>query len=353
MTIQNSIKIGDKRIGEGQPVFIIAEAGVNHNGDLRLAKKLIDSAAEARVDAVKFQTFDPKTLVTTTAPKASYQLKNDGKIHETQYAMLERLMLPRNFHSELKAYAQERGLIFMSTPCSLDDALFLRNLGIRIFKIGSSDLENTPFLTGVMKWKLPVIISTGMSDLKMVKTSVTALRKVGKVQLVVMHCTTIYPCPLEQANVKAVITLKRALNLPVGFSDHTLGIEASLAAVALGACVIEKHFTLDRNLVGPDHAASLEPAELKQLVRGIRNTEKILGTGKKIPSKYEMAVADAVKKSITAARLIPAGQRITAADLVVKRPGTGLRPKYLPKILGKIARKIIHQDQQIRLSDLS
>jgi len=332
------IKIGKKHIGEACPVFIIAEAGVNHSGDLGLAKQLIDVAADAGADAVKFQTFNPETLVTKKATKAIYQARNENKGEESQFDMLRRLMLPREWHTDLKKYAEDKGLIFISTPFSLDDAIYLRQLGVKALKVGSSDTENIPYLTEIAKWRLPIILSTGMSNLAAVKNSVGAMEKVGCQKLIVLHCTTNYPTPFEQANLRVILTLKKELGLPVGFSDHTPGIEASVAAVALGAVVIEKHFTVDKNLPGPDQRASLAPAELKSLVSSIRNVEKALGTGKKKPFASELAIAKVARKSLVAASFIPVGKKITADDIAIKRPGTGMPPRDLAKVIGKIAK---------------
>lgn len=339
------IKIANKNIGDGQPVFIIAEAGVNHNGDLKLAKQLIDVAARAKADAVKFQTFDPRTLVTTTGAKAEYQTKNIGE--ESHWQMLEKLKLPREWHSELKTYAEKMGLIFLSTPFSIDDADFLHKLGVVAIKVGSTDTNNIPYLQHIAKWNLPIIISTGMSDLEEIKESVSALKKAGAKKLVVLHCTTNYPTPYEEANINAMITLKKELRLITGYSDHTMGIETPLAAVALGARVIEKHFTLDRNMPGPDHLASLEPDELAQMISSIRNIEKALGSGKKTPFKSEQKIAEIARKSIVAARPIPSGKKIDAKDIALKRPGTGIKPKFWSKVLGKTARKSIEEEELI------
>lgn len=341
------IRINNKYIGKNQPVFIIAEAGVNHNGDLKLAKQLIDVAADAGADAVKFQTFDPKTLVTKEAIKAIYQVRNENKGEESQFDMLKRLMLPREWHADLKKYAEAKGLIFMSTPFSLDDATYLRDLGIKVLKVGSTDTENIPYLTEIAKWKIPIILSTGMSGLAKVKTSVSAMKKAGCRDLIVLHCTTNYPTPFEQVNIKAMLTLEKKLGLPIGFSDHTSGIEASVAAVALGAMVIEKHFTVSKALPGPDQQASLEPSELKSLVSSIRNVEKAFGTGKKKPFASELEIAKVARKSLVTARFIPLGKKITADDIVVKRPGTGMPPGDLRKIVGRIAKADISPDTLI------
>ncbi len=362
---KQTISIGNKKIGAGEPVFVIAEAGVNHNGKLSLAKKLIDAAARSGADAVKFQTFDPDTLVTKKAEKADYQKRSEGKKNppkaapftkggikeESQYAMLRRLMLPRAWHRMLKRYAEKKGLIFLSTPFSLDDALFLRRLGVPAIKVGSSDANNTPFLRAIAQWRLPVILSTGMADLKEVRESVAAIRRAGNRKLVLLQCTTNYPAPFSEVNLRSIQTMQRECKLPVGFSDHTLGSEAACAAVALGACVIEKHLTLDKDMPGPDHKASLEPRELADFVRRIRNTEAALGSGKKAPFQSEKAIARVARKSIVALRDVKKGERFSEKNLGTKRPGTGLPPKYHETLVGKRAVRDIPADALLTRHD--
>lgn len=357
----NTLNIKGKSIGEGRPVFVIAEAGVNHNGDLKLAKKLVDVAVEVGADAVKFQTFSPDTLVTKEAPKADYQVKNEEnpssskkmtlplkkgelKTEETQYEMLKRLMLPREYHKELKEYAEQKGIIFLSTPFSLDDALFLRKLGLKAFKVGSTDTNNLPYLSALAGWKLPIILSTGMSDLLEIKEAVATIKKAGNTKLMLLHCTTNYPTPFREANLLAIQTLQKEFDLPVGFSDHTVGSSAAIASVALGASVIEKHFTLDRNLPGPDHKASLEPSELRDFITDIRNTEAALGTGKKTPFGSEKETAKVARKSLVTSMSIKNGELFTEKNLTVKRPGTGLPPKEYDKVIGTRAARDIKTD---------
>ena len=348
------IKIGSKTISEKSPVFIIAEAGVNHNGNLKLAKKLIDVAVRAGVDAVKFQTFNPDTLITKTAAKADYQTKNEGRADENQYDMLKRLMLPRKWHKKLKEYAEKKGLIFLSTPFSLDDAVFLRKLGVKAIKVGSTDTENLPYLAEIAKWNLPIILSTGMSALPEIKEAVKTIQKNGNKKLAVCHCTTNYPTPYKEANLRAITTLQKELqNVPIGFSEHTAGIEVAIASVALGTRVIEKHFTLDRNLPGPDHLASLEPNELKQFVSSVRHVEAAIGTGKKVPFASEKKIAETTRKSLVAARDIPAGKKLTVDDIATKRPGTGIKPKFLNKAIGKKARVNFEKDQLLSWEKLT
>lgn len=348
MKRNNIIKIGDKLIGHNQPVFIIAEAGVNHNGSFKIAKKLIDEAARAKVDAIKFQTFNPEGLVTKTALKAEYQA---GIAEESQYDMLKKLMLPRKWHKKLKNYANKKGLVFLSTPFSKDDADFLIRLGIPAIKVGSSDANNIPYLTHIAKNKLPIILSTGMSDLGEIKESVKIIQNHRNNKLVILHCTTNYPTPFEEANLKAIQTLQKDLGLISGLSDHTVGIEASIAAVALGAKVIEKHFTLDRKLPGPDHKASLEPDKLKDLVISIRNIEKALGNGQKIPFSSEKKIANVARKSVVAIQDIKKGEKFTKYNTGIKRPGIGLSPKYYFKIMGTLARNNIKVERLIKKND--
>lgn len=364
------IKIGDKFIGEDEPVFIIAEVGVNHNGKLDLAKKLIDVAAEAKVDAVKFQTFNPDTLITRAAKRAEYQKKNIGG-EETQYEMLKRLMLKREYHPILKKYAEKKGLIFLSTPFSIDDADYLHELGVVAYKVTSTDTNNIPYLRHIAKREIPIILSTGMSDLEEVKESVKAIKEEGNEQIIVLHCTINYPTKLEEVNLRAMDTIKKEVNTIVGFSDHTEGIDVSIAAVGRGAKVIEKHFTLDRNMDGPDHKASLGTEELKKLVNEIRNIEffgteelkqktneienidKILGSDVKKPMPSEVEVAKVIRKSIVAEVDIPKDTLITREMLALKRPGTGIPPKELDKIIGKKTKEDVKKDELISWKKLN
>lgn len=361
----NKVIIGEKIIGEGKPVFIVAEAGVNHNGKFSLAKRLIDAAAEAGADAVKFQTFSSDELVIKNAAKARYQKVNEERMGESQYEMLKRLMLPREHHRKLKRYAEKKGLIFLSTPFSFSDAEFLRELGVKAIKVGSSDANNFPFLRRIASWGLPILLSTGMADIKEIKEAVktiqnpsplrgTPFRK-GRIRngtpLILLHCTTNYPTPFAEANLRAIQTLKKEFGLPVGFSDHTMGSEAAVAAVALGACVIEKHFTLDRNLPGPDHKMSLEPEELKRFVQSIRNAEQALGSGEKIPCASEKEIAKVARKSIVTRKPVKKGDIFTEENLGIKRPGTGLPPKDFNKVIGARATKSLSDDTLLTRGD--
>ncbi len=352
---RNILSIGNKIVGTGHPVFIIAEAGVNHNGKLSLAKKLIDAAVKAGADAVKFQTFDPDTLVTKGASKATYQDKNEETegAGETQYAMLRRLMLKREYHPELKKYAEQKGIMFLSTPFSLSDAEFLRDLGIVALKVGSSDTNNIPYLRTIAKWKLPIILSTGMSDLPLLHESITAIRKAGNNDLIVLHCTTNYPTPIQEVNLRAMQTLEQELNVTVGFSDHTEGIVAPVLSVALGASMIEKHLTLDKTMPGPDHKASLDPKGFKEMVTVVRDAEQALGTGKKNLFASEMEIAKVARKSLVTLRPVKKGEKFTEKNLTVKRPGTGLPPRDFDKVIGTRATKDIKADCLLIVHDYS
>lgn len=334
-----------RKVGAGRPVFIIAEVGVNHNGSVARAKKLIDAAKVAGADAVKFQMCDPDEMVTKNAPKAEYQKKN--RAAESQYDMLKRYFFGVREHKELMVYAKKKGIIFFSTPFSPKDARELVKLRMPLFKVGSSDTNNHPQLRVIAGAHVPVILSTGMSTLAEVKESVAVLRKAGAKEVVMLHCTTAYPTADADVNLRAMVTMRDALHLPVGYSDHTPGTDVAVAAVALGACVIEKHVTLSKKLPGPDHFASLEPRELQALVRAIRRTERILGTGVKGPTGGEKIIAKVARKSIVAARDIPKGKEIDAGDLAFKRPGTGLPPSYAGRLVGTKARKHFKKDEQL------
>lgn len=330
------IKISDKFIGEDSPCFIIAEAGVNHNGDINLAKKLIDAAVDAGADAVKFQTFKAEKLVVQNAVKAKYQIKNTDS-EESQYQMLKKLELNESDFEELKAYAETNNITFLSSPFDSESVDILNNLEIALFKIGSGEITNLPLLQYIAKKNKPVILSTGMATLGEIEEALYTLRNEGLKDIIILHCITNYPAKAEEANLNVIKTLKSCFKLPVGFSDHTLGINISLAARVLGACVIEKHFTLDKKLPGPDHRASLDPNELKDLVKGIREIESALGDGIKKPTKEEESIKKCVRKKLVACVDIPRGTIITEDLVTSKRIGIdeGLEPKYLYNILGR------------------
>lgn len=339
----NSISIADRKIGLGHPVFIIAEAGVNHNGELRLAYQLIDAAAEAGVDAVKFQTFKAEKLVTKSAKMADYQVTNTGK-EESQFEMLRKLELDYEAHAELKHYAESKGLVFLSTPFDLEGIDFLTDLGLDVLKAGSGDLSNLPYLKKMASKGIPMIISTGMAVMEECQEAVQAIEEVGNPGLVVLHCTTNYPCPLDEVNLSAMQTMASKLGCLIGYSDHTDGILVPQLAVAAGACVLEKHFTLDRKMEGPDHSASLEPNELKAMVKAVRQVEAIMGSAVKAPNASERKIMEAARKSIVAAIDIEAGTKISAEMLDFKRPGTGISPKKMALLEGKVSRVKISAD---------
>jgi N,N'-diacetyllegionaminate synthase len=328
-------EIGGCDIGSGR-CFIIAEAGVNHNGDLAMALELIDVAAEARADAIKFQTFDADRLATADAPKARYQLETTGS-EESQHAMLRRLQLSGADHAALIGRCALRGIIFLSTPFDEESADLLASLDVPAFKTPSGELTNLPFLAHVARLGKPVIASTGMATISEVEAAVDTLHGNGCRDLALLHCVSDYPALAADANLRAMETLHRAFAVPVGYSDHTEGRAVSLAAVALGASVIEKHFTLDRNLPGPDHRASLEPEELRRLIAEIRDVEAAMGDGRKVPAASERSTADVARKSLVAARDIEAGALITSELLTALRPGTGLSPALLPLVVGRRA----------------
>jgi len=344
------IKIGDKLIGENEPCFVIAEAGINHNGSLKLAKKLIDIAKKAGADAIKFQTFRAENVVIKNAKIAEYQRKNLGK-KESQFLMLKKFELNYKDFKRLKKYCDKKRIIFLSTPHSEDVIDFLEPL-VPAYKIASSDLTNLLFLKKIARKKKPMILSTGMATLGEVKEAINAIKKSGNNKIILLHCTSNYPCPPEETNLRAILTLKKDFRLLVGYSDHTLGVIVPMLAVAIGAVIIEKHFTLNRNLFGPDHKASLEPNELKEMVNLIRKTEKILGSNIKKPTLSEKKVRKIVRKSIVAKVDILKGTKIREDMLIIKRPGTGIKPKYFEKIIGRKSKKNISKDSLIKFSDL-
>ena len=329
-------------------VFIIAEAGVNHNGSIKVAQELIDMAVEAGADAVKFQTFKAENLVSKVAEKAEYQKKTTDAL-ESQFDMIKGLELDLDTHRKLIIYCQEKNIIFISTPFDHDSINLLNNLGLQIFKIPSGEITNLPYLRHVGSLKKKVILSTGMSTLKEVASALNILIHAGtnKKNITILHANTMYPTPMEDVNLNAMLTIQRELNIDVGYSDHTLGIEVDIAAVAMGACVIEKHFTLDRSMNGPDHKASLEPKELKSMVKAIRNIEIALGDDKKKPSLSESINIDVVRKSIVANQNIKKGELLTKKNIAVKRPGTGINPMKWDEIIGTLAVKSYSPDDLI------
>lgn len=324
-----------------QKTLIIAEAGVNHNGSLILAKKLIAAAAEAGADYVKFQTFKTENLVSRLAKKAAYQQKNLSDKDDSQFSMLKKLELSPEQHNELIVYSQKHNIQFLSTAFDLDSIDFLSMLHLGIWKIPSGEITNYPYLKRIALKKEPVILSTGMSEIEEIEDAVSVLLKYGlqQKQITLLHCNTEYPTPMEDVNLKAMQELGKHFGMSIGYSDHTQGIEIPIAAVSLGATVIEKHFTLDRSMEGPDHQASLEPSELKAMINAIRNIEKALGDGIKQVSASEQKNRSIARKSIVASRRIEEGEILTEDNLAVKRPGNGLSPMLWEKVLGH---KAIH-----------
>lgn len=329
-------------------VFIIAEAGVNHNGSLSNAKLLVDKAKEAGADCIKFQTFVSQNIVTMNAGKAEYQ-KQYTDPYESQLDMLRKLELSFDDFIELNIYCKQKQIEFLSTAFDLDSIDFLNSLDMKRWKIPSGDITNLPYLLKIAKFKKPIILSTGMSTIDEVRFAIKAIRDNGKNNITVLHCTTEYPTPYKDVNLKAMNTIQSEFNIPVGYSDHTIGIEISIAAVAMGATVIEKHFTLDRNMEGPDHKASIEPDELKQMVDSIRHIESALGNGIKEPAKSEIKNMVITRKSIIARKNIKAGEVFTDENLTVKRPGNGISPMKWFEVMGKVAIRGFEEDELIEL----
>lgn len=333
---------------ETMSVFIIAEAGVNHNGSLELAKKLVDAAKDAGADCVKFQTFVSKNIVSKNAVKAEYQ-KQQTEPEESQQDMLKKLELSFDEFVELNEYCKSKSIEFMSTAFDFDSIDFLDGLEMGTWKIPSGDITNLPYLIKIAKLNKPVILSTGMSTMVDIRSAIKALKENGAAELTVLHCTTEYPTPFEDVNLRAMNTIKKEFGVKVGYSDHTKGIEVPIAAVALGATVIEKHFTLDRNMEGPDHKASLEPNELKAMVDSIRHIELALGNGMKQPAESEKKNMAVARKSIIASKEIKAGEIFTENNLTVKRPGDGISPMRWFDIIGKPAPRDFEEDELIEL----
>ena len=331
--------------------LIIAEAGVNHNGSLVTAKQLIDAAVDAGVDIIKFQTFKADRLVSKDAKKAEYQKQNIGDGDDSQYRMLKKLELSDADHQELVAYCKQRNIQFWSTAFDLESIDFLHSLGLHLWKIPSGEITNYPFIKKIASLHESVIMSTGMCEEQDIENAMKVLLANGltKDQITILHCNTQYPTPMQDVNLKAMLTIKQDFGTVVGYSDHTQGIEVPIAAVALGAQAIEKHFTLDRNMPGPDHKASLEPNELKAMVSAIRHIELALGTGKKVVSDSERANISVARKSIVAKTVIKRGEILTEANLAVKRPGTGISPMRWEEVIGTAAIKDYQPDELIEL----
>ena len=331
-----AFSIGKRRVGKGEPCFIIGEAGVNHNGSVELARKLIDVAVEAGCDAVKFQTFKPERVCSPLAPKATYQMQTTAA-EESQLEMGRKLELPFDAFRDLYSYCRDRGITFLSTPFDDESADFLAGLPVPAFKIPSGEITNPFFLEHVALKGCPLIVSTGMATMDEVAIAVEVFRTAGNEQIVLLQCVSNYPANPSSMNLRAMHTLEEAFGVAVGLSDHTVGTEVAFAAVALGACIIEKHFTLSHELPGPDHRASLEPQDLFTLVKGIRNIEAALGDGVKRPVAEELNTADVARRSLVAAKFIRAGTVLTVEVLDILRPGTGLPPSMRSQVLGRCA----------------
>ena len=329
------------KIGNNRPVFIIAEAGINHNGSLDLAKKMIDAAKSCGADAVKFQTFRTEDLVVK------------DKNTDSHFRMLKKLELNEKEFESLNSYCKNKNIIFLSTPFDSKSAEFLYKLRIPAFKIASGELTNLPLLRQIALYNKPIILSTGMSTLKEVREAVGVIYSTGNKKLILLHCTSNYPAKYEDVNLKAMDTLKKEFSVPVGYSDHTLGMEVLVAAVAMGACVIEKHFTLDKTFSGHDHKASMEPKEFRGLVKAIRNIEKAIGSGVKKASKSEEKIKAIARKSIVAACDIRKGSKLTQAMLSIKRPGTGIEPRHIERLLNKKTQADIKEGQILTWSNVN
>ncbi|MFH1617153.1 MAG: N-acetylneuraminate synthase [Candidatus Margulisiibacteriota bacterium] len=345
-------KIFSRLFDEEQPVFVIAEAGVNHNGSLELAKKLVDAAKSVGADAVKFQTFCAEEMVCKNARKADYQKKNDLK-NETQFEMLKKLELKPIDFKLLAQYCAKKRLAFLSSPFDHKSVDLLESLKMPVYKIASGEITNFPLLEYIGKKRKPVILSTGMATLKEIRDAVALLKRTGTKKIALLHCITSYPARDEVLNLKAIQTLKKKFALPVGFSDHSQGTVAAAAAVALGAGVIEKHFTLDNFMPGPDHRASLDPQAMTKMVKNIRTIEKALGDGKKIPSSEEKVIKKLARKSLVASKNIARGEKISLAMVTSKRPQGGISPVYYKKVVGRRARQDISKDSIIHWKMLS
>ena len=338
-----------------EKTIIIAEAGVNHNGDMNIAKQLIDAAAEAGADYVKFQTFIAEELVTKDAQKASYQKETVKDGEDTQFKMLKKLELSQEQHFELIEYCKTKGINFLSTAFDHLSIEFLNDLGLDFYKIPSGEITNLPYLKRISKLGIPVILSTGMANTGEIEEAIDVLEHggVNRDEIIVLHCNTEYPTPMEDVNLKAMNTISQAFGVLTGYSDHTLGIEIPIAAVAKGAVCIEKHFTIDNTMEGPDHQASLEPHELKAMVRGIRNIEKALGDGIKRPSPSEERNKNVVRKSIHLAKDCLKGHVVTAEDLHMRRPGDGISPMLMEKIIGLKLSTDLNKDHKLSFENFA
>jgi len=331
------VKISDKIVGKGHPTYIIAEIGANHNCNMKIAKSLIDKASEAGVDAVKFQTYKAETLYSKKTPRFS-------KDNMDPFDLIKQCELPRDWHKELFEYTVDRNLHFLSSPFDYEAVDLLDKIGAPAYKIASFEIVDLELLEYIAKKKKPIILSTGMANLGEIEEALEAIRKQGNNNIVLLHCNSMYPSPADIVNLNAINTMSSVFKIPIGFSDHTIGIHISIAAVAKGATVIEKHFTLDRKMDGPDHHFAIEPSELKQMVSFIRDIEKAQGTGIKEVSKKEKEMYEKGRRSIIALEKIPKGTKITREMLIIKRPGYGIKPKFIDNVIGKTAKKDIKAD---------
>ena len=348
--MSDQVRIGERAVGAGAPVLVIAEVGVNHDGDVDAAMALVDAAADAGAEAVKFQTFDATALATSAAGLAAYQRERAPDV-AGQREMLERLELAAEEFAAIAQRCDDRGVVFLSTPFDPASAQLLVQLGVPAFKVGSGELTNLPFLAALASRGLPLLVSTGMATLQETAEAVEAIRAAGG-SLVLLHCVSSYPAPPEHANLRALDALRTAFDVPVGYSDHCLGAEATLAAVARDACVIERHLTLDRDRRGPDHAMSLEPGELRELISRIREVESMLGDGDKRPQPSELDTLVAARRSLVAARPLRAGEVLGRESLAVKRPGDGLAAREIDRLLGRRLVRSLASDEQLREEDL-
>ncbi len=339
------IIIGNKKIGENQPTFIIAEAGSNHNRDLEQAKKLIEIAAESEADAVKFQTYSAETMYSKKTVTPDYL---EGKIEQKSvWQLIKDIELPREWQGELADFAKSHGLIFLSTPFDYQAIKELEELNVLAYKVASFEIVDLQFLKEIAKTKKPIILSTGMASMGDIEDAVNAIKEIGDIDIALLHCAINYPPPIEDLNLRVIKTLAKAFQVPVGFSDHTMSTYLPSICVTLGACIIEKHYTVSRSLKGPDHKFALEPKELKLMIKNIRETETALGSSIKKIAESEKNLYKLARRSVIAAKKIPAGKVIEKSDLIIKRPGYGIPPKFLDIIVGREARKDIDEDDII------
>lgn len=351
MSSVSAVRIGQKLVGPGRPCYVVAEAGVNHNGQVDLARRLIDAAAAAGADAVKFQSFHADHVASALAPKAAYQVERTTA-GQSQLEMLRHLELAVDDQRRLYDHARARGITFLSTPFDRRSVDLLSTLGVPAFKVSSGDLTNRPFLAHVARQGAPVILSTGMAHLGEVDDALRVVREAGCDDVILLHCVTSYPADPGEANLRAIQTLAAAFGLPVGYSDHTLGMEVAIASVAVGACLLEKHLTLDRDLPGPDHHASLTPEEFGRLVANVRLVSRALGDGRKRPAPSELPNRDVVRRSLAAAAPLAAGTVVSAEMLTTLRPATGISPMLHDLVVGRRLRRTLARGELLQWSDL-